>query len=64
MPERWVVNASPLIVLCKINHQHLFSHLATDIVVPQAVVWASPRNVRKYTLRALSLEAEQLSRDT
>lgn len=37
MPDQWVVNASPLIVLCKINHQHLFFQLTPDIVIPQAV---------------------------
>lgn len=38
MPERWVINASPLIVLSKINHQHLIAQLADKVVVPQAVV--------------------------
>lgn len=37
MPDQWVINASPLIVLCKINHQHLFSQLTPDTVIPQAV---------------------------
>jgi predicted nucleic acid-binding protein len=38
MPERWVVNASPLILLAKIDHQHLLSQLADELIVPQAVV--------------------------
>ena len=38
MPERWVVNASPLIVLAKINHQHLLTQLTDEIIVPQAVL--------------------------
>lgn len=38
MPERWVVNASPLIVLAKIDHQELLSRLADEILVPQPVV--------------------------
>ena len=38
MAERWVLNASPLIVLCKIDHQHLLEHLAGEILVPQAVL--------------------------
>ncbi len=38
MIERWVVNASPLIVLSKVGHQHLLTELADEIVVPQAVV--------------------------
>ncbi len=38
MIERWVVNASPLIVLSKVGHQHLLTELADEVVVPQAVV--------------------------
>jgi predicted nucleic acid-binding protein len=38
MAERWVLNASPLIVLAKINHQHLLTQLADEIVIPQAVL--------------------------
>jgi predicted nucleic acid-binding protein len=38
MPERWVVNASPLIFLAKINHVHLLGALADLVVVPQAVL--------------------------
>lgn len=37
MPERWVVNASPLIALSKIDHQHLLTRLADEIIVPAAV---------------------------
>jgi len=36
--ERWIVDASPLIVLAKVNHQHLLTALADEVVVPQAVV--------------------------
>jgi predicted nucleic acid-binding protein len=35
--ERWVLNASPLIVLSKIGQAHLFTELA-ESVVPNAVV--------------------------
>lgn len=38
MAERWVVNASPLIVLSKINHQHLLAQLADELLVPNAVL--------------------------
>ena len=38
MTERWVLNASPLIVLCKIDEQHLLEQLASDILVPHAVI--------------------------
>ena len=38
MAERWVLNASPLIVLAKINHQHLLTQLADEIAIPQAVL--------------------------
>jgi predicted nucleic acid-binding protein len=38
MPERWVVNASPLILLAKVNHVHLLGELADLVVVPQAVL--------------------------
>ncbi len=38
MSEKWIIDASPLIVLCKVNHQWLFSKLAETVVVPNAVV--------------------------
>ena len=38
MPNRWVVNASPLIVLAKIDSLHLLTELAEEIVVPRAVI--------------------------
>ena len=38
MAERWVVNASPIIVLAKVGHAHLLSALVNEIVVPQIVV--------------------------
>ena len=38
MSERWVVNASPLILLAKVQQLHLFSLLAETFVVPEAVV--------------------------
>jgi len=38
MPEKWVVNASPLIVLARINHLFLLQRLAKEeIVVPAGV---------------------------
>lgn len=37
MSKCWVINASPLIVLARINQAHLFAQLADQIVVPQAV---------------------------
>ena len=47
MSDRWVVNASPLIVFGKIGHLDLLTRLAKEIVVPQAVVTqiiAGPEN--------------------
>lgn len=38
MPNRWVVNASPLIILAKIDSLHLLTELAEEIVVPRAVL--------------------------
>jgi predicted nucleic acid-binding protein len=38
MPERWVVNASPLIILGKIGQLDLLTRLSQKIVVPAAVV--------------------------
>jgi predicted nucleic acid-binding protein len=37
MPKKWVVNASPLIVLARINKIFLLRHLAEEIVVPAGV---------------------------
>ncbi len=38
MAKRWVINASPLIVLAKIGQIGLFTALANEIVIPDAVV--------------------------
>lgn len=38
MPEHWVVNASPLILLAKIEHVHLLEELADQVIVPEAVL--------------------------
>jgi predicted nucleic acid-binding protein len=38
MNRRWVVNASPLILLGKIGHVALLSDLSDDLIVPEAVV--------------------------
>lgn len=38
MSERWVVNASPLILLAKVQQLRLLSQLAETFVVPEAVV--------------------------
>lgn len=38
MPEHWVVNASPLILLAKIEHVHLLKELADQVIVPEAVL--------------------------
>lgn len=37
MGERWVLNASPLIVLACVGQEHLFEALADEVVVPRAV---------------------------
>ena len=47
MTERWVVNASPLIVLSKIGHQHLLTQLSAEVAIPEAValeIEAGPEN--------------------
>jgi len=33
----WVINASPLIVLAKIEHLHLLQSLSSELVIPRAV---------------------------
>lgn len=38
MPDRWVVNASPVITLAKAGHLALFTLLATEVLLPEAVV--------------------------
>lgn len=37
MVRRWVVNASPVISLTKIDRIHLLSELCDDVVIPQGV---------------------------
>lgn len=37
MTERWVLNASPLIVLAATGHEDLIRKLAEEVVVPRAV---------------------------
>ncbi len=37
MPERWVVNASPLITLANIGQLSLLSDLADEVIVTGAV---------------------------
>jgi predicted nucleic acid-binding protein len=49
MAISWVVDASPLILLANVGCEYLFTELADDVVVPQAVareVRAGPRNDR------------------
>jgi predicted nucleic acid-binding protein len=46
MTSRWVVDASPLIFISNIGHEHLFAQLADEVIVPQAVareVQAGPK---------------------
>lgn len=38
MSERWVVNASPLIVLARINQQNLLPDLCEQLLLPDAVL--------------------------
>lgn len=38
MPDRWVVDASPLITLAKAGHLALLTRLAPEVVIPEAVV--------------------------
>jgi hypothetical protein len=38
VPDRWVVNASPRITLAKAGHLTLVTALATEVLLPEAVV--------------------------
>lgn len=38
MSKRWVVNASPLILLQKIGHLKLLTDLCEEVIIPQGVV--------------------------
>ena len=38
MSERWVLNASPIIVVARVGQEHLFDALVDEVVVPRAVV--------------------------
>lgn len=53
MAELWVVNASPLIALCAVNHEHLLDALADRYVVPESVIEELAGNSK--TDRAYSL---------
>lgn len=37
MSNKWVVNASPLILLAKVGHLDLFSKLAEQVIIPASV---------------------------
>ncbi len=41
--KKWVVNASPLIVLARINHLCLLKHVAEELVVPAGVAKEIPQ---------------------
>lgn len=38
MSNKWVVNASPLILLAKVGHLDLLSKLAEEVIIPASVV--------------------------
>ena len=38
MANRWVINASPVITLCKVGQQGLFLQLSDQVVLPRAVL--------------------------
>nr|WP_238717873.1 hypothetical protein [Petrachloros mirabilis] len=40
MVRRWVVNASPIISLTKIDRIHLLGELCDEVVIPQGVAYA------------------------
>lgn len=49
MTERWVLNASPLIVLAAVGHEDLIRQLADEVIVPGAVageIMAGPADDR------------------
>lgn len=55
MATSWVIDASPLILLANVGCEYLFTELADDVVVPQAVareVRAGPKNDRARQLVA------------
>lgn len=53
MPRRWVVNASPIIVLARLGHEDFLFQLASEVAIPQGVadeILAGPRDDRAYQL--------------
>jgi predicted nucleic acid-binding protein len=55
MPERAVVNASPLIFLSKAGLVHFLQQAAPDILIPETVVWEiSRRGKEDMTARTLA----------
>ena len=38
MSNKWVVNASPLILLAKVGHLDLLAELADEVIIPASVV--------------------------
>lgn len=67
MAERWVINASPIILLAKINYQHLLTTLPDEVLVPEAVVVeinaGSPNDPAREFLRTTSLKIVQIPPD-
>jgi predicted nucleic acid-binding protein len=37
MPDRWVLNASPLIILAAVGYEHLIRQLADEVIMPRPV---------------------------
>lgn len=67
MTERWLLNASPIIVLARVSQEHLVDALADEVVVPCAVaqkIGAGPMDdpARRAVSRSGVLESVRRSR--
>lgn len=64
MGEHWVLNASPLILLSKIQYDWLFFELAEEVIVPMEVAKEIERGPAEDRARQLLADARFLVADT
>lgn len=59
MPESWVVNASPLIILSRISRLDFLENLAATVLIPQAVIAEVSVGLNRDPTAALTLHGSR-----